>query len=179
MGNQAALGRHEQFEVDGARGGAQQVRQDRFEHAGCRVDLGGHEFAVCNYSGFGLAVVGASAIEHDEVVEVPLLSRDVEVARLRLRRVRVERLGDGRYKTAFAIVGEPLSLTRLDAIARAQGAVEEHARSLEETAAVPARFRAEVYEIREALEALEARINALTAGATGRSRDEALEVELA
>lgn len=168
--------KHEQFEVSGE----QQIRQDRFEPAEwtCRVVLGCHELAVCNYSSFGLAVVAAGAVECDQAVDAPLYLRDVEVARLRLRRVRVDRLGDGRHKTAFAIVGEPLSLTRLDGLARAQSAVEEHAFSLEESASVPAAFRAAVYELRDALEALEARINSLSDGA-GRSRDEALELEVA
>lgn len=179
MSNQSALGQHESFDVDGATGGEQQLRQRRFEPAEwtCRVVIGAHELPVCNYSSFGLAVAGA--VDAAEPSDVPFLLRDVEVARLRLRRVRVERLGDGRCKTAFAIVGEPLNLTRLEAVARAQAAVDEHTRSLDESAAVPARFRAEVYALRDALEALASRVDALATASGGRSRDEALAAELA
>ncbi|MCA1662943.1 MAG: methyltransferase domain-containing protein [Myxococcales bacterium] len=181
MGNEQAFSKHEQFDVDGRGTGAHQIRQDRFEPAEwtCRAIFGGHDLGVCNYSAFGLAVLGAAPVEHDEPIDASVWLREIEVARVRLRRVRVEPLADGRYKTAFAIVGEPLSLARLDAVGRAQTAVDEHHRSLEEAAAVPARFRADVYEMRDALEALEARINALADNGGGRSLGETRELEVA
>ena len=90
MSNQSAFKKHEEFEIVGE----QQIRQDRFEPAEwtCRVVLGGHDFAVSNYSSFGLAVLGAP-VDELEAADVPFYLRDVEVARLRLLRVRVERLG--------------------------------------------------------------------------------------
>lgn len=179
MSNPSAFSKHEQFEIDSRRG-EHQIRQDRFEPAEwtCRVVVGGHELAVCNYSAFGLAVLGGAPVECDEAVAAALWLRDVEVARVQLRRVRVERLGDGRCKTAFAIVGEPLSLARLDAVGRAQNAIDEHQRAVDDTAAVPARFRAEVYEMRDALEALQARVDALADHGGGRSLAETRELEV-
>lgn len=113
MGNREAFGKHEQFEIVGRSAGAQQIRQERFEPGewSCHVLIRGHAHVVGNYSAFGLAVVGDAAVDCDETDDVALRMGDVEVARLRLRRVRVEVLADGRRKTAFAIVGEPLSLS--------------------------------------------------------------------
>jgi extracellular factor (EF) 3-hydroxypalmitic acid methyl ester biosynthesis protein len=169
---------HEQFVVDSRRGGAQLLRQDRFEPAqwSCRLVLGDREHIVANYSAFGLAVVAAHAVEHDDALTASLILHDVEVARLRLRRVRVEALADGRCKTAFAIVGEPLSLNRLDALVRAHDAVVEHGELVARAQAVPAPFRAKVYEIKDALEELEQLVERLAPSAAA-SGDEQREFE--
>lgn len=158
---------------------AQTLRQDRFEPPewSCRVVIGGRELAVCNYSAFGLAVLSSGPVETDDASAAPLLLRDIEVARVRLRRVRVEARADGRCKTAFAIVGAPLDLNRIDAIGRAHDAIDEQQRSVARTAGVPAPFKLEVYQLRDALERLEQLVGRLGAAAPPGNAEELRQFE--
>lgn len=62
---------------------------------------------------------------------------------------------------------------------RAKALVEEHRRAVARTAAVPARFRGLVYDIRDRLQALESRIDALGGAASAASDADERELELA
>jgi SAM-dependent methyltransferase len=164
---------HEKFEIEPEAALREPVvRQDRHESAGLVLRIGEVELAVTNFSAFGIGAVAHSRAVIAAEVDGALYAGGMEIARLRLSRAHQQRRVPDGLVVGFAITGEALDLTRVRAILAARAIVTEVSANDEVVAALPTEFRRQILEIKDRLERIEARTNALASQQPFMGREE-------
>lgn len=172
MGKNSAL-KQEFFNID-ENNRKKLVRQDRsaMEPGSCYVDCNGKRFAVFNISPFGCAVL-VSAQDYQELrswfeknphIEANILFKSIQTQKVSLRWAREEshsKSVTGEMIVGFEALGEPLNIKRLKALDASSEIISDQTRYAQELAQLPAEFKTFVYEMKDWLEKLKARVDKL------------------
>ncbi|WII72946.1 class I SAM-dependent methyltransferase [Bdellovibrio sp. 22V] len=152
------------------------VRQDRtaLEPGSCFLDFQGRQFEILNISSFGCGVL-VSATDYQDLqkwfekhphLEGSLLYKNIQTQSIALRWARAEnhtKSVTGEMIIGFEILGEPLKVERIKALEVSSEVITEQTRYAQELAQLPAEFKTFVYEMKDWLEKLKARIDKLEA----------------
>ncbi|UOF01147.1 class I SAM-dependent methyltransferase [Bdellovibrio reynosensis] len=152
------------------------VRQDRtdVEPRSCFIDFNGKQLEVLNISSFGCAVL-VSPEEFTELknwfdknnhVEANVLYKDIQTQHVALRWARaVEHTKSvtGEMIVGFEVLGEPLKIERIKALEVSAQVINDQTKYAMDLGMLPAEFKTFVYEMKDWLEKLKNRIDALEA----------------
>lgn len=152
------------------------VRQDRapVEPGTCFIDCNGKQYEVLNISSFGCAVL-TTAQDFAELdswftkhhhIEANILYKNIQTQQVSLRWARAEnhtKSVTGEMIVGFEALGEPLKIERIKALEVSSDVISEQTRYAQELAKLPAEFKTFVYEMKDWLEKLKARVDKLEA----------------
>ncbi len=158
------------------------VRQDRYPISDlrCFLKIDRVEYAVLNYSSFGLAIQSPQAFEtKNGEIKGTLEIEGFTLANLHLRLVRQEPVvaGDGEYRVAFEILSEPLNVEKVALFPELK---RMHLSLLAEKTRIdrlPVSFVSKVYHLRDLLQRLEAKIEAFQGSQNFLSRNQSEDFE--
>jgi SAM-dependent methyltransferase len=164
VGHQTNAYVHESFDIiDKNQGGRIiHLRQERVAptDVSCRLVIGRHSLRVLDYSATGIAVLSDKKFDR-EMSAIPFRYANIDVMKLDLCETRCTPLDSGKYRIAYEVVGEPIDFDRLEGIRSAYSLVQQHKQYVESSYELPARIKAKVYEIKDWLEQLMSKTNAL------------------
>ncbi|WP_455220546.1 class I SAM-dependent methyltransferase [Kaarinaea lacus] len=171
---------HESFNIKAKKQGKRELhlRQERINSRDvpCYLKIDEHLFNVVDYSAIGVAILSKHVL-HREMYDIPFIYANTTVMNLDLKRIRCEEMEDGRYHIAYEITGEPIDYDRLQGIRAAHRLVNQHRQYVESSSELPSRIKARVYEIKDWLEQLMAKTNAMMEGREYTSQDALEEFE--
>lgn len=157
--------KHEEFDISEIQADRKKVvRQDRLdmEDQNCFIQIGADTFKVANISPFGVAVFSEQSLKsNSEFHGIPIIFNNIEIANVHMKFVR-EVQSDKGLLSAFEILGEPVSMSRISAVQDSEGLIGSHKESLKKFDHIPSEFKAKVYEIKESLEELQDQVHQIT-----------------
>ena len=153
---------HENFDIkeDTLNKRIKSLREKRYfsESKPCYLKITDKNYRVTNYSAFGIVIICESELEN-ELYDIPFIYNDVNIARLDLRKTRIETQKDGNTTIAFEILSNPINMDKLDAVNAANKVILRQKDFTESTHNIPIEVKAQVYEIEDWLEHLMAEVN--------------------
>jgi len=171
---------HESFSIASRKQGKRELhpRQERVSPADipCHLLINGSSFRVVDYSVIGIAILSSTKLEH-ELIAIPFTYAGTTVMQLDLKQIRCELLNDGVYRIAYEIIGDPIDYERLQGIRAAYRLVDQHRQYVDSSAQLPTHIKARVYEIKDWLEQLMAKTNAMMEEREYTSQDALEEFE--
>lgn len=171
---------HESFNIRSKKLGGRviRLRQERIDSTGvpCNLIIDGEPLKVVDYSAIGVAILSNKKL-NKEMFGIPFHYADINVVNLDLHEKRCDRLGNGEYRIAYEISGEPLDFDRLDGIQAAHALVQQHKQYVQSSTELPDRIKARVYEIKDWLEELKSKINTMARAQEYTSQDAQIEYE--
>ncbi|WP_455202106.1 hypothetical protein, partial [Kaarinaea lacus] len=180
MASQTNAHVHESFNISSKKHGGRviRLRQERVDSTNSLFSLtiNGERVKVVDYSAIGVAILSSRRLDK-EISAVPFNYADIKVVNLDLHEKRCDRLVSGEYRIAYEISGEPLDFDRLDGIKAAHQLVQQHKKYVEASTELPDRIKARVYEIKDWLEQLKSKINAMARAQEYTSQDAQIEYE--
>lgn len=161
MGNQKAPGQHEQINVD------QNISKDRIKivrqvrkdvtHLNCYIDINSKQYRVENISPFGVMLQVDSQIT-SSTLEGDLIVNNVDVGTIQLRHVRTHTDTNQITRSAYEVVGVPISIECIQALEDVQFVINELKNQQNQFKAVPDMFAKKIYEIKDWLEDIQCRV---------------------
>ncbi|WP_455208337.1 class I SAM-dependent methyltransferase [Kaarinaea lacus] len=155
---------HESFKVVSKKQGNREVhlRQERVNPTDvpCYLVIDGDLFSIVDYSAIGIAILSNREINR-QLSAIPFTYADTTVMNLDLKQIRCELQESGSYRIAYEIIGEPLDYDRLLGIRAAHRLVQQHKQYVESSMELPTYIKAKVYEIKDWLEQLMNKTNAM------------------
>ncbi|MCB0364190.1 MAG: class I SAM-dependent methyltransferase [Bdellovibrionaceae bacterium] len=145
----------------------QLIRQDRYyiEDEPCELLVDGKRLKVLDFSAFGIAVDSPGKLPSGfEQHETQLIFEGVQVATPHLKLVRHEVRDSGDYKLAFEVIGEPIHVERVQAVRSSREILNEHDQRFRQLDDLPEEARVLIYQLKDWLEELGERVNALAQG---------------
>jgi hypothetical protein len=139
------------------------IRQDRknVEHLNCFFEAGNTKYQVIDINPFGLALRSNENLDLCMLRAGTLVIDTYEVAEPAIKFVR--KTGEnGDYIHAFEVIGEPISISRIDGVEKAKQFLGKLQSSIEADSKVPEQFSAKVLFIKNWLECLQSEINGLS-----------------
>ena len=171
---------HESFEISSKKQGGRVVRlrQERVRptDVSCRLVIDNVPWRVVDYSATGIAILSDRRFA-GEMSAVPFRYANVKVVDLDLRETRCILLDSGKYRIAYEVMGTPIDLDRLEGIRSACQLVRQHKHYVESSYELPDRIKAKIYEIKDWLEQLMNKTNALVQEQEFTSQDAQEEYE--
>ena len=167
------------------------IRQDRtdVEAGSCFVNFNGRPYEVLNISSFGCAVLVSATdfpdlkayFEKNHHAETDILFKNTQTQHLALRWARAENHSKsvtGEMIVGFEVLGEPLKVERIKALEVSAEVIKEQTTYAQELSQLPAEFKTFVYEMKDWLEKLKAKIDKLEAEAPVDNWKEAQDYKL-
>ncbi|MCI0506688.1 MAG: class I SAM-dependent methyltransferase [Gammaproteobacteria bacterium] len=171
---------HESFNINTKKQGSREkcIRQERINPADvpCHLKIDSELFRIIDYSAIGIAILSGRELIR-EMRSIPFIYANTTVMKLDLRQIRRDLQGNGKYRIAYEITGEPIDYDRLQGIRAAHRLVQQHKQYVESSAELPARIKARVYEIKDWLEQLMAKTNTMMEEQPYTSQDAVNEFE--
>jgi len=156
---------------------ARVLRQDRHKALNCQLILGNDVFEVRDYSAFGIGVHAEHDIHCKGSEKATLRVERLDILSIEVAKKRATRSDDGTsWVIGFEVLGDPLPVFRIQAAAAASEMLIDQHRSFL-AARLPPLFVRRVYEMKNYLESLEERTNALVEEAELNSRQELHDFE--
>jgi len=131
---------------------------------------------VVDYSVIGIAILSTAKLDH-ELVAIPFTYAGTTVMQLDLKQIRCELISEDEYRIAYEIVGDPIDYERLQGIRAAYRLVDQHRQYVGSSSQLPTHIKARVYEIKDWLEQLMAKTNAMMEEREYTSQDALEEFE--
>lgn len=167
------------------------IRQDRtdVEAGSCFVSFNNHQYEVLNISSFGCALLVSSSdfpdlkayFEKHQHAETDVIYKNTQTQHIALRWARAEnhmKSVTGEMIVGFEVLGEPLKVERIKALEVSGEVIKEQSSYAHELAQLPAEFKTFVYEMKDWLEKLKAKIDKLETEAPVDSWKEAQDYKL-
>jgi len=173
---------HESFDVSSKKemGRVIRLRQERVKPAdvSCRLLIDGISLRVVDFSATGVAISSDRRFRK-EMTGVPFRYANTKVMSLDLKEKRCTLLDSGKYRIAYEVTGSPIDFDRLEGIRAAYRLVQQHRQYVESSHELPVHIKAKVYEIKDWIEQLMNKTNALVQEQEFTSQDAQEEFELA
>jgi SAM-dependent methyltransferase len=171
---------HESFNIVSNKLGSREkcLRQERINPADvpCHLIIEGELFRIVDYSAIGIAILSGRELCR-EMRSVPFTYASTTVVKLDLKQIRCDLQDNGKYRIAYEIIGEPIDYDRLQGIRAAHRLVQQHKQYVESSSELPATIKARVYEIKDWLEQLMTKTNAMMEEQAHASQDAVNEFE--
>jgi len=120
----------------------------------CYLRFNATLYPIVDYSAFGVAIESAHEITKETIDDATLIYEQENAGSLNLRLVRQQPDNNGNTITAFEILNEPISFSRLEAIKLGQGITDSQQQYAKNLATIPDTAKAMIYEIKDWFEHL-------------------------
>lgn len=158
----------------------QVIRQDRYtvEEENCYLTSRLGRLKVLDLSAFGLAVVAPQAPSLNfEEFDCQVVFESVQIATVHIKLVRTEPRDNQSHKLAFEVIGEPIQVERIRAVRASNELLEAHDSRFRQLNELPEAARVLIYQLKDWLEELQERVNALAEGRDQTDSRRTLEFE--
>ena len=142
------------------------IRQDRYyvEDESCEIIINGSPHKVLDFSAFGLAIESTEDLAPGfEVHDCQMIFEGVEVATPHIKLVRSESRDSGHHKLGFEVLGEPIHIERVQAVRQSLQLLKDQDLRFQQLDQLPEQARVLIYQLKDWLEELQDRVNALAA----------------
>ena len=149
------------------------VRQDRYQLKDLRafVNIDSVRYELINFSAFGFAISSQERMPGGlEIKGCKIMIEDFILQEIDAKKVREEELVTEGYCIAFEITSAPLSVEKLHLFPEIWRIIQQVELERQKISKVPAVFTARVFELKNLLQKLEQKIEALSASKTFLSR---------